>query len=66
MDDKQFYKKVCDMRECQKAFFRTHNKFDLEKSKALEKEIDAEIARRTNEAQAAFDKRQQSLNFDGY
>ena len=45
MDAKQFFSKVCAMRKYQKAFFQTRDAAALRQSKALEKEIDDEIAR---------------------
>lgn len=45
MNPKEFFDKVTEMREAQKEYFRTRNGATLAKSKALEKEIDNEIAR---------------------
>ena len=45
MDAQQFFCKVCAMRKAQKAFFQTRDAAVLRQSKALEKEIDDEIAR---------------------
>ena len=40
-----FFSKVKGMREAQKAYFRTRDGNNLEKSKRLEKEVDSEIRR---------------------
>jgi hypothetical protein len=45
MDAKTFFSKVCAMRKAQKAYFQTRDVKVLRQSKALEKEIDDEIAR---------------------
>lgn len=45
MDPKTFFYKVAEMREAQKDYFRTRSSIVLSKSKALEREIDAEITR---------------------
>ncbi len=46
MNDDQFFNKVAEMRKTQKEYFRTRDARILRKSKALEAEIDKEIARR--------------------
>ena len=46
MDDKQFFSKVCAMRKFQKQYFKTRDVQVLRQSKAVEKEIDDEIAAR--------------------
>lgn len=46
MTDDQFFNKVAEMRKTQKEYFRTRDGRILRKSKALEAEIDREIARR--------------------
>ena len=46
MNDDQFFNKVAEMRKTQKEYFRTRDGRILRKSKALEAEIDREIARR--------------------
>lgn len=48
MNAKQFFDKVSEMREAQKAYFRTRTSTDLNRSKALEREIDNEIERVRN------------------
>lgn len=53
MNPKEFFDKVAEMREAQKEYFRTRNGSTLAKSKALEREIDNEIAR----AKAIIEKR---------
>lgn len=40
-----FFDKVVEMRRLQKEYFKTRSPFVLEKSKAVEKEIDNEIKR---------------------
>jgi len=45
MDAKQFFSKVCAMRKAQKVFFDTRSQTAFKQAKALEKEIDTEIAR---------------------
>lgn len=45
MTAKQFFDKVKVLREAQKRYFRYRNHQDLLKARALEVEIDAEIAR---------------------
>lgn len=45
MNAKQFFEKVVLMRRFQKEYFKTRSPFVLEKSKAIEKEIDNEIER---------------------
>jgi len=45
MNARQFYSKVVAMREAQKEYFRTRSTQALQKSKAIEKEIDDEIKR---------------------
>lgn len=45
MNPKEFFNKVTEMREMQKAFFSTKSSSALIRSKELEREIDAEIAR---------------------
>lgn len=45
MDAKQFFDLVSQMREAQKMYFKTRYSDWLQKSKALEKRIDAEISR---------------------
>lgn len=46
MDDNQFFSKVCAMRKFQKQYFKTRDVQVLRQSKAVEKEIDDEIAAR--------------------
>lgn len=43
MNPEQFFNKVAEMREAQKAYFATRDPWLLRKSKALEEEIDREI-----------------------
>lgn len=45
MKPKEFFDRVSLMRAKQKEYFKTRNKASLEASKALEREIDAEIER---------------------
>lgn len=45
MNAKEFYDKVVEMRKAQKEYFKLRGSTALQKSKALEKEIDAEIKR---------------------
>ena len=45
MTPKEFFDKVCRMREAQKEYFRTRSGRALSDSKRLEQEIDAEIER---------------------
>ena len=45
MKPKEFYEAVKEMRNAQKAYFRTRTTSSLEASKQLEKRIDDEIAR---------------------
>lgn len=45
MNPEQFFNKVAEMREAQKAYFATRDPSTLRKSKALETEIDREIKR---------------------
>lgn len=45
MNPEQFFNKVAEMREAQKAYFATRDPLMLRKSKALETEIDREINR---------------------
>lgn len=42
MNPEQFFNKVAEMREAQKAYFATRDPSTLRKSKALETEIDRE------------------------
>ncbi len=52
MNHEQFFNKVAEMREAQKAYFATRDPSTLRKSKALETEIDREI-KRVREIKAA-------------
>lgn len=45
MDARQFFERVKVMRHFQKEYFKTRTRTALQQSKALESEIDAEIAR---------------------
>lgn len=45
MNPEQFFNKVAEMREAQKAYFASRDPSILRKSKALETEIDREIKR---------------------
>jgi hypothetical protein len=45
MKPRAFFDKVSEMREAQKEYFKTRSSAALNRSKALEKEIDDEIAR---------------------
>ena len=46
MNDELFFNKVAEMREWQKKYFRNRDGIALQRAKALEREIDAEIDRR--------------------
>lgn len=52
MNPEQFFNKVAEMREAQKAYFASRDPSILRKSKALEGEIDREI-KRTRDIKAA-------------
>lgn len=45
MDAKRFFERVKIMRQFQKEYFKTRSRTALQQSKALEREIDAEIER---------------------
>ncbi len=45
MNARQFFDKVVEMRRFQKEYFKSRSYFALERSKAIEKEIDKEIKR---------------------
>lgn len=45
MDARQFFNLVSRLREAQKRYFKTRLSIDLQSSKQLEKELDAEIER---------------------
>lgn len=45
MNAKEFFDKVCAMRESQKRYFKYRTSDELARSRALEKEVDAEISR---------------------
>lgn len=45
MKPKEFFDKVSELREAQKEYFKTRNSAALNRSKALEREIDDEISR---------------------
>lgn len=45
MNAKQFFDLVAELRTAQKTYFKTRSFSDLQKSKRLEKEVDAEILR---------------------
>lgn len=45
MKPKEFFDKVSELREAQKEYFKTRSNAALNRSKALEKEIDDEIER---------------------
>ena len=51
MNPEQFFNKVAEMREAQKAYFANRDTTTLRRSKALEAEIDREI-KRTREIKA--------------
>ena len=48
MNARAFFDKVSEMREAQKQYFNTRSSAALNRSKSLEREIDAEIARVKN------------------
>lgn len=45
MNPREFFYKVVEMRKLQKEYFKSRSPFILEKSKNIEREIDAEIKR---------------------
>jgi len=45
MNSRQFFDRVCLMRRLQREYFKTRSRGALEQSKAVEREIDAEIER---------------------
>ncbi|GFI01098.1 hypothetical protein IMSAGC004_03509 [Bacteroidaceae bacterium] len=45
MNARQFFDKVVEMRRLQKEYFKSRSHLTLEKSKAVEREIDQEIKR---------------------
>lgn len=45
MNPRQFFDLVADMRSSQKEYFRTRSSQSLQKSKELERKVDAEIER---------------------
>ena len=45
MNARQFFDKVAAMRDAQKEYFKTRTATALNKSKALEREVDEEISR---------------------
>ena len=45
MNSREFFDKVALMRRLQREYFKTRSKTLLDKSKAIEKEVDAEIER---------------------
>lgn len=45
MNAKEFFDKVSEMRQAQKAYFKMRTSTDLRRCKQLEKEIDQEIER---------------------
>lgn len=45
MNSRDFFDKVALMRRLQREYFKTRSKTVLDKSKAIEKEVDAEIER---------------------
>lgn len=45
MNAKEFFDKVCTMRQLQKEFFKTRDKFTMDKARKVEREVDAEIER---------------------
>ena len=52
---KDFITTVKDMREAQKEYFRTRDRQVLQRSKALEKRVDAFIAEYDNKPKGLFD-----------
>ena len=46
MNDELFFNKVAEMRDWQKKYFRNRDGIALQRAKAIEREIDAEIDRR--------------------
>lgn len=65
MTDQEFYNLVKQLRERQKAYFKTRDLKSLEESKRMERLLDEEIKKRdkqaNTEAKEAFEKRQLSL-----
>ena len=45
MNAREFFEKVCEMRQAQKTYFKTRDQRDLRYAKVLETEIDKEIDR---------------------
>lgn len=61
MNAKQFFDLVSEMRSSQKEYFKTRSSQSLQKSKELEKKVDAEIERVNNIINPSP---QGELNFD--
>lgn len=45
MNAREFFDKVCEMRQAQKTYFRTRDQIDLRVARKLEGDIDREIDR---------------------
>ncbi len=54
MESKEFVKLVADMREAQRNYFKTRDRSWLDKSKALERQVDNQIAVMNNPQQDLF------------
>lgn len=54
MENKEFIKLVADMREAQRNYFKTRDRSWLDKSKALERQVDNQIAAMNNPQQDLF------------
>lgn len=54
MESKEFIKLVADMREAQRNYFKTRDRSWLDKSKALERQVDNQIAVMNNPQQDLF------------
>ena len=54
MESKEFVKLVADMREAQRNYFKTRDRSWLDKSKALERRVDNQIAAMNNPQQDLF------------
>ena len=54
MESNEFVKLVSDMREAQRNYFKTRDRSWLEKSKALERQVDNQISAMNNPQQDLF------------
>lgn len=58
MESNEFVKLVADMREAQRNYFKTRDRSWLDKSKALERQVDNQIAVMNNPQQDLFNVKQ--------